>query len=179
MKRELGKHMDKLNTFVSSMMPLCQQVEDLRGQFKSTEFQHRMDMGEMHEALRSFQSKQYPRDKRVGRNMWAEIVRGREQELKSLRIELGVDVEEEKPLAAELPEVAAEKKKPKKKKGKHGKKKPMKPHFTRECAKCRMMREQMLAGASTPKANCHSDHDKCIHVHNPKRRVSEKVVIKK
>ena len=59
MKKVVNKQMDKLNALMESTAVVEQKVDGLRGQFKDAEFQHRVELGNMKEALNHFQEKQY------------------------------------------------------------------------------------------------------------------------
>ncbi len=58
MKKVVGKQMDKLNALLESASLVEQKVNVVRGQFKDAEFQHRVALGEMKEALSHFQEQQ-------------------------------------------------------------------------------------------------------------------------
>ena len=59
MKKEMEKQMKKLNKMLEETDEVNSKVEDLREKFKSEEFQHRVEVGEIQESLQNFQSKEY------------------------------------------------------------------------------------------------------------------------
>eukprot|EP01022_Parablepharisma_sp_SALTPOND_P029385 TRINITY_DN733_c0_g1_i1.p1 TRINITY_DN733_c0_g1~~TRINITY_DN733_c0_g1_i1.p1 ORF type:complete len:980 (+),score=98.86 TRINITY_DN733_c0_g1_i1:6126-9065(+) len=154
-KREVDRHMHKLQLAMESTSEVNQKVEEMREQFKSAEFQHRIELGEISEALNNFKTK---------KDMWAEIVEGQEKELTQLKRELGEEVEEPNEEQEQKP-----KKKVKKKTKNH--KKPPKTKFVRECKKCGIIHNKG-EGSLTPKAHT---HHKCLK--HPKKRYSEKQVV--
>lgn len=58
MNREVEKKKYKLNKITDETRIVEQKVEELRKQFKDAEFQHKMEMGEIREALHNFKSKE-------------------------------------------------------------------------------------------------------------------------
>jgi len=116
-------------------MEVNSKVEELKQQFKDAEFQHRIEVGEITEALMNFKEKE---------KMWEGFVHDNEKVLKGLRIELNIQVEEE---PEEPKEVIKKAKRKLKKKSKVIKKlaKPEAPKFVRECQCCTHKKAVLLA----------------------------------
>lgn len=112
--REVARHKDKVETAMESAAEFDAEVEKLRELFRSAEFQHRIEVGEINQALESFKEKE---------KMWKEFVDIRENELKELRRGLGEESEETR-------EVRAKKRHRRKLKGKR------KAEKSKDCKKC-------------------------------------------
>ena len=108
--------------------------------------------------------------------MWADIVKGRETELKQLKKEMGIEDEEpeKEKITTDDCDCKAEhgckgEKKKKKKKGSKMNKKLPKTKFTRECRCGLHHNHDIVEGSQTPKAH------KVLR--RPHKRASEKIVI--
>lgn len=118
------RHKDKVDTVIESTAEFDMNVEKLREQFRNAEFQHRIEVGEISEALNNFKVKE---------KMWEEFVSIREVELKELKKELGEDSEEQE-IEKEQKVKRKHKRKLKCKKEKHSK----------DCKKCGISHKDSL-----------------------------------
>jgi len=106
------RYKDKVDIAAEATAEFDFSVEKLREQFRNAEFQHRIEVGEISEALNNFKEKE---------KMWEEFVRIRENEFRELKQELREETED-----AEVKVKRKHKKKIKCKKEKHNK----------DCKKC-------------------------------------------
>ena len=167
MKKAVGKQMDKLNALLESTSLVEQKVNVLRGQFKDAEFQHRVELGEIKEALNHFQEQQYEACLHTLRNFWALAVRTNSLELQKLKSELHIEEPQNPPEPTDCPKAPKKSEKKKKKRKTKAAKRPPGPKFVRECKKCHA-HVQMLRDTMTPEPH----KDRCFP--NPKKKCSDK-----
>ncbi len=66
------------------MISAERKTDAARKEYKDVEFQQRVELGEIRNALQGFAERRYDRTHEWGRNLWATIVRGQENELQRL-----------------------------------------------------------------------------------------------